>query len=108
MFDTVFPIRTKKIKAQAVGQRINLAREASFQSSPLNWIHDAFENGKLHPLPKALAQPGYTPQPALTSFILSANVVSYDYKHQSPPEKCCIAVQITTQMPRQEQCLNVG
>jgi len=83
VFHASSPLVSEKIEAEAVLTGVGFRHKACPEHDPLRGVHDALEDGVLHPLPVIFAKPGHAAQSASSRVVACAYVVA-DKDHHAP------------------------
>jgi hypothetical protein len=84
MLDFVFPVASKKVKAERVCFGFVKAKQFGPQGGPLGGIDKAFKNGVLNTLSIVQAGLGNAGKASLPGFVHGGYVVGDQYKHVTP------------------------
>ncbi len=95
VLDPPFPFRTEEVESEAVMVWVGFGDQACAEGHPLGGIHQALEDGVLHPLAAIFAQAGHPAQAAFSFLIAGAHVIADQDQHRGsslPPKKSRVTI----------------
>ncbi len=109
VFDAVLETGAEEIESQAVLFGFVLIEQSEAKSCPLFGVHDALEDGVLHPLTEIEAGLGNTAKPARPGGIFRRDIVADDDEHggTSSPEEGWVLIQIASEEAGEKEGLQM-